>query len=41
MKKKSGIMGFNPTPDSLIDPGDCLIVLGAAAGMRKLEEIAC
>jgi voltage-gated potassium channel len=43
MKKKSGIMGFNPTPDSLIESGDCLIALGAAEGiegMRKLEEIA-
>jgi voltage-gated potassium channel len=40
MKKKSGIMGFNPTPDPLIHAGNGLIVLGAAEGMRKLEEIA-
>ena len=40
MKKKGGVMGFNPKSDSIIESGDCLIALGVAESMRKLEELA-
>ncbi len=40
MRKKSGVMQFNPNPDSVIESGDFLIALGKAEGMRKLEELA-
>ena len=40
MRKKDGVMQFNPRPDSIIESGDFLIALGRAEGMRKLEELA-
>lgn len=40
MKKKNGVMGFNPAAESLIEAGDCLIALGAAESLRRLEEMA-
>jgi voltage-gated potassium channel len=40
MKRKDGLMQFNPRPDSVIESGDFLIALGMADGMRKLEELA-
>jgi voltage-gated potassium channel len=40
MKRKDGIMQFNPKPDSVIESGDFLIALGMADSMRKLEELA-
>lgn len=40
MKKKDGAMGFDPAADSRIEAGDCLIALGTAESLRKLEEMA-
>ncbi len=40
MKKSNGVMGFNPAAESLIEAGDCLIALGAADSLRRLEELA-
>ena len=40
MKKKDGAMGFDPAADSTIEDGDCLIALGRAESLRKLEEMA-
>ena len=40
MKKKDGTMGFDPAADSTIEAGDCLIALGTAESLRKLEEMA-
>lgn len=40
MKKKDGAMGFDPAADSTIEAGDCLIALGTAQSLRKLEEMA-
>jgi voltage-gated potassium channel len=40
MKKKNGSMGFNPNSESVIEAGDCLIALGAAESLRRLEVIA-
>ena len=40
MKKKDGAMGFDPAADSKIEAGDCLIALGTAESLRKLEEMA-
>jgi voltage-gated potassium channel len=40
MKKKDGAMGFDPSAESRIEAGDCLIALGTADSLRKLEEMA-
>jgi K+/H+ antiporter YhaU regulatory subunit KhtT len=40
MKKKDGAMGFDPAAESRIESGDCLIALGTAESLRKLEEMA-
>jgi len=40
MKKKDGAMGFDPASESRIEAGDCLIALGTAESLRKLEEMA-
>lgn len=40
MKKKDGAMGFDPAAESRIEAGDCLIALGTAESLRKLEEMA-
>lgn len=39
IKRESG-MHFNPAPDDLIQPGDCLIAMGQPAQLRQLEETA-
>ena len=33
-------MGFDPAAESRIEAGDCLIALGTAESLRKLEEMA-
>jgi voltage-gated potassium channel len=40
MKKKDGAMGFDPAAESRIEAGDCLIALGTAESLRKLEDMA-
>ncbi|MCI0419828.1 MAG: potassium channel protein [Acidobacteria bacterium] len=40
MKKKDGVMGFDPAAESKIEAGDCLIALGTAESLRRLEEMA-
>jgi voltage-gated potassium channel len=40
MKKKNGLMAFNPTSEAVIESGDYLIALGPAESMRQLGEIA-
>ena len=32
--------GFDPAAESRIEAGDCLIALGTAESLRKLEEMA-
>jgi voltage-gated potassium channel len=39
MKKKEGLMAFNPTSDSVIEAGDYLIALGPAENVRQLAEM--
>jgi len=39
IKREDG-MRFNPAPDDLIQPGDCLIAMGQPAQLRQLEETA-
>jgi K+/H+ antiporter YhaU regulatory subunit KhtT len=31
-------MHFNPSPDDVIEPGDCLIAMGQPARLRELEK---
>jgi voltage-gated potassium channel len=40
VKDASGSMTFNPAPTALIRPGDCLIVIGGDAQLKKLESLA-
>jgi voltage-gated potassium channel len=40
IKHANGNPGFNPTADQKISAGDCLIVMGPAVKMSKLETIA-
>ncbi len=40
VKDATGAMTFNPAPTAQIRPGDCLIVIGGDAQLRKLEAIA-
>ena len=39
LKKANGILQFNPPPDSVIDRGDCLIVVGGSEHLRKLDTM--
>jgi len=39
IKRKHG-MRFNPSPDDLIEPGDCLIAMGQPMQLRQLETAA-
>jgi len=39
IKRDEG-MRFNPAPDDLIQPGDCLIAMGQPAQLRQLEQAA-
>jgi len=38
--KRSQGMHFNPSPDDVIEPGDCLIAMGQPAQLRQLEQTA-
>jgi voltage-gated potassium channel len=38
--KRGQEMQFNPSPDDLIKPGDCLIAMGQPAQLRELEQAA-
>ena len=40
VKSSDGRTTFNPSPDTLIRAGDCLIVIGGDAPLRKLESLA-
>jgi K+/H+ antiporter YhaU regulatory subunit KhtT len=33
-------MHFNPSPEDVIEPGDCLIAMGQPAQLRQLEQAA-
>lgn len=39
VKPADGAMTFNPPPDARIRAGDCLIVIGGDAQLKKLEEV--
>ncbi len=39
LKKANGILQFNPPPDSVIDRGDYLIVVGGSEHLRKLDTM--
>jgi len=38
--KRGQGMHFNPSPDDVIQPGDCLIAMGQPAQLRQLEQTA-
>ena len=38
--KRADGMHFNPAPDDVIEPGDCLIAMGQPAELRHLQETA-
>jgi voltage-gated potassium channel len=38
--KRAEGMRFNPSPDDVIEPGDCLIAMGQPAQLRQLEQAA-
>ena len=38
--KRGEQMRFNPAPDDVIEPGDCLIAMGEPAQLRQLEQSA-
>jgi voltage-gated potassium channel len=40
VKDATGAMTFNPAPSAQIRPGDCLIVIGGDAQLKKLETLA-
>jgi len=40
IQRASGRMEFNPEPDSVMQPGDFLVVLGRASNLRGLEAAA-
>lgn len=40
IQRAGGKMEFNPSPDSKMHGGDCLIVLGPSDSLRKLEQLA-
>ena len=39
IKRENG-MHFNPAPEDVIEPGDCLIAMGQPAQLRQLEQAA-
>ncbi len=39
IKRSDGRMEFNPSPESILHGGDCLIALGQPAQLKVLEEI--
>ncbi len=40
LKRPDGTLSFNPTPDTVISAGDCLIAVGSADHLKKLEHLA-
>jgi voltage-gated potassium channel len=40
LKRGEDSMSFNPPPDAVITAGDCLIAVGSAEHLKKLEELA-
>jgi voltage-gated potassium channel len=40
IKPADGTLVFNPAPEALIHPGDCLIVIGSDAHLKLLEGLA-
>lgn len=40
VKKKDGHMEFNPSPQTMVEAGDRLIVLGGGEGLSRLEDLA-
>ena len=40
VKPAEGALLFNPAPETLIRPSDCLIVIGADSHLKKLEALA-
>jgi voltage-gated potassium channel len=40
LKPTDGAMQFNPSPDSIIRVGDCLIVIANDTQLKKLEALA-
>jgi voltage-gated potassium channel len=40
VKKGSGRMIFNPSPETVMEPGDRLVALGRPEQMKRLEERA-
>lgn len=40
LKRADGSLTFNPAPDALIQGGDCLIAIGSADHLAKLESLA-
>ena len=40
LKPANGPMKFNPSPDTVIRAGDCLIAIADDAGLKKLEALA-
>ncbi|MDL1955538.1 MAG: potassium channel protein [Candidatus Desulfofervidus auxilii] len=39
VRKATGEMIFNPSPETIIDSGDILIILGKSENLKKLEEV--
>ena len=40
IQRAAGVMEFNPSPESVMGPGDFLVVLGRATTLRELEAAA-
>jgi voltage-gated potassium channel len=40
LKRSGHSMDFNPPPDAVINAGDCLIAVGSAEHLKKLEQLA-
>ena len=40
LKRASGQLEFNPAPDTVIEADDCLIAIGSATHLQKLESLA-
>lgn len=40
IRRESGRMEFNPSPEAIMQPGDQLVLLGSAEQLRQLEAVA-
>jgi voltage-gated potassium channel len=40
LKRANGTMDFNPSPEVVIQSGDCLIAIGSGEHLKKLESLA-